>query len=141
MRAPIPDSPAVTAAAGRTVRPVACGRGRRARPPGHQRRPPGPGQRKPGKLSPLLRAIAAGENPSSRPCRSATSVARSAGRRIQLAPDPAYRSRVTALWSLALVGSTPIGSPVIGALAELSSPRGALVLGAADPVTAGVSGR
>ena len=33
------------AAAGRALSAVACRRGRRARPPGHQRRPPGPGQR------------------------------------------------------------------------------------------------
>ncbi len=41
---------------------------------------------------------------------------------IQLTSDPAYRGRVTALWSLALVGTTPIGSPIIGALAQLTSP-------------------
>jgi MFS family permease len=50
---------------------------------------------------------------------------------IQLASEPSYRGRVTALWSLALVGSTPIGSPIIGALSQLSSPRWALALGAA----------
>ena len=50
---------------------------------------------------------------------------------IQLASDPAYRGRVTALWSLALVGSTPIGSPIIGAVSQLTSPRWALALGAA----------
>jgi MFS family permease len=50
---------------------------------------------------------------------------------IQLASDPAYRGRVTALWSLALVGSTPIGSPIIGAVSQLASPRWALALGAA----------
>jgi MFS family permease len=50
---------------------------------------------------------------------------------IQLTSDPAYRGRVTALWSLALVGSTPIGSPIIGALSQIASPRWALALGAA----------
>jgi MFS family permease len=50
---------------------------------------------------------------------------------IQLASDPAYRGRVTALWSMALVGSTPIGSPVIGALSDVAGPRYALALGAA----------
>jgi MFS family permease len=48
-----------------------------------------------------------------------------------IASDPAYRGRVTALWSLALVGSTPIGSPIIGTLSQLTSPRWALALGAA----------
>lgn len=49
---------------------------------------------------------------------------------IQLSSDPAYRGRVTALWSMALVGSTPIGSPVIGALSDVAGPRYALGLGA-----------
>jgi MFS family permease len=49
---------------------------------------------------------------------------------IQLTSDPSYRGRVTALWSLALVGSTPIGSPIIGAVSQLTSPRWALALGA-----------
>ena len=59
---------------------------------------------------------------------------------IQLTSDPAYRGRVTALWSLALVGSTPIGSPIIGALAQLTSPRWALALGAAACVVAAAIG-
>jgi predicted MFS family arabinose efflux permease len=50
---------------------------------------------------------------------------------IQLTSDPSYRGRVTALWSLALVGSTPIGSPIIGTLSQLTSPRWALALDAA----------
>ena len=59
---------------------------------------------------------------------------------IQLASDPEYRGRVTALWSMALVGSTPIGSPVIGALSEVASPRYALGLGAAACLAAAVVG-
>jgi MFS family permease len=55
---------------------------------------------------------------------------------IQLASDPAYRGRVTALWSLALVGTTPIGSPIIGSVAQLTTPRWALALGAAACVVA-----
>jgi MFS family permease len=50
---------------------------------------------------------------------------------IQLASDPEYRGRVTALWSMALVGSTAIGSPIIGALSDIATPRYALGLGAA----------
>ena len=42
---------------------------------------------------------------------------------IQLASDPDYRGRVTALWSMALVGTTPIGSPIIGALSTTSVGR------------------
>ena len=60
---------------------------------------------------------------------------------IQLTSDPAYRGRVTALWSLALVGSTPIGSPIIGALSQLTSPRWALALGAAACCVAVAIGR
>jgi len=59
---------------------------------------------------------------------------------IQLASDPEYRGRVTALWSMALVGSTPIGSPVIGALSAVASPRYALGLGAAACLAAGWPG-
>jgi MFS family permease len=59
---------------------------------------------------------------------------------IQLASDPGYRGRVTALWSMALVGSTPIGSPVIGALSDLAGPRYALGLGAAACLGAVVIG-
>jgi MFS family permease len=60
---------------------------------------------------------------------------------IQLASDAAYRGRVTALWSMALVGSTPIGSPIIGALSDLAGPRYALALGAVACLAAVVIGR
>lgn len=59
---------------------------------------------------------------------------------IQLASDAAYRGRVTALWSMALVGSTPIGSPIIGALSDVAGPRYALVLGAAACLAAMIIG-
>ena len=60
---------------------------------------------------------------------------------IQLASDPEYRGRVTALWSMALVGSTPIGSPIIGALSDVAGPRYALTLGAAACLVAVIVGR
>jgi MFS family permease len=59
---------------------------------------------------------------------------------IQLASEPDFRGRVTALWSMALVGSTPIGSPIIGALSDLAGPRYALGLGAAACVVAALVG-
>jgi MFS family permease len=59
---------------------------------------------------------------------------------VQLASDPDYRGRVTALWSMALVGSTPVGSPIIGALSDLAGPRYALGLGAAACLAAAVAG-
>jgi MFS family permease len=60
---------------------------------------------------------------------------------VQLASDPEYRGRVTALWSMALVGSTPIGSPVVGALSDAASPRYALALGAVACLAAVIIGR
>jgi MFS family permease len=60
---------------------------------------------------------------------------------IQLASDPDYRGRVTALWSMALVGTTPIGSPVIGALSDTAGPRYSLALGAVACLGAVVIGR
>jgi MFS family permease len=49
---------------------------------------------------------------------------------LQLSSDPRYRGRVMALWAMAFLGSTPIGGPIIGAVSEEISPRGALALGA-----------
>jgi hypothetical protein len=44
---------------------------------------------------------------------------------------PAYRGRVTALWPMAPVGSTPTGSPVVGTLPDVAGPVNALAPGAA----------
>jgi MFS family permease len=60
---------------------------------------------------------------------------------IQLASKPDYRGRVTALWSMAFNGSTPIGAPIIGVLADTASPRWALALGAAACLAAVAVGR
>jgi MFS family permease len=60
---------------------------------------------------------------------------------IQLASEPGHRGRVTALWSMALVGTTPIGSPIIGAISDAAGPRSALALGAAACLAAVVIGR
>jgi MFS family permease len=60
---------------------------------------------------------------------------------VQLAADPGYRGRVMALWSTALVGSTPIGSPIIGALSDAFSPRSAILLGAVACAAAAAVGR
>jgi hypothetical protein len=46
-------------------------------------------------------------------------------------PGSPRLAATSALWSMALVGSTSIGSPVIGALSEVASPRYTLGLGAA----------
>jgi MFS family permease len=41
------------------------------------------------------------------------------------------------LWSTALVGSTPIGAPVVGAVSEVLDPRAAIALGALGCIAAG----
>jgi MFS family permease len=58
---------------------------------------------------------------------------------IQIAAAPNYRGRVTALWSTAFVGSTPIGATIIGAIAG-ANPRLALITGAAACGTAALTG-
>lgn len=55
---------------------------------------------------------------------------------MQLAAAPAFRGRVMALWTMAFLGSTPIGGPIVGWISEQLSPRlglgiGALACGAA----------
>jgi MFS family permease len=59
---------------------------------------------------------------------------------VQLASDPHYRGRVMALWSTALVGSTPIGAPVVGALSQAFDPRVGIALGALACIAAGAVG-
>jgi MFS family permease len=59
---------------------------------------------------------------------------------IQLASEPDHRGRVAALWSLALVGTTPIGSPIVGALSDAAGPRSAIALGAVACLAAVVVG-
>jgi MFS family permease len=49
---------------------------------------------------------------------------------LQLATDPQMRGRVMALWSVAFLGSTPIGGPLIGWITALSGARVGLAVGA-----------
>ncbi len=55
---------------------------------------------------------------------------------LQLGSEPAMRGRVMSLYAMAFLGTTPLGAPLIGAIAEWSSPRVALVTGAAATVLA-----
>lgn len=48
---------------------------------------------------------------------------------LQLTSDPRFRGRVMALWTVAFLGSTPLGAPIIGWISEVLSPRGGLVVG------------
>jgi MFS family permease len=49
------------------------------------------------------------------------------------------RGRVTALFSVAFIGSTPIGSPIVGAVAQVLGPRYGLAIGAAAALATGVA--
>jgi MFS family permease len=56
---------------------------------------------------------------------------------IQLAARPEMRGRVMALWSVALLGSTPVGGPIVGWVGQHFGPRFGLGLGAAAALLAG----
>jgi MFS family permease len=59
---------------------------------------------------------------------------------LQLGAAPAMRGRVMALYSVVFLGSTPIGGPIAGWLAEAAGPRAGLVLGGVAAIVAGVGG-
>ena len=65
----------------------------------------------------------------------------SANSTLQLSVDPALRGRVMALYSVVFLGSTPIGSPFVGWLAEVAGPRSGLIVGAAAALLAGALAR
>ncbi|MEO9326684.1 MFS transporter [Gordonia aurantiaca] len=50
---------------------------------------------------------------------------------LQLNSEPHMRGRVMALWSVAFMGSTPIGGPLVGAIIEATDARVGLGVGAA----------
>jgi MFS family permease len=60
---------------------------------------------------------------------------------IQLAVEPAMRGRVMALYSVVFLGSTPIGAPLVGWIAEVAGPRAGLVLGAVAALVAAAGAR
>ena len=59
---------------------------------------------------------------------------------VQLHAEPHMRGRVMSLWTVAFIGSTPVGAPIVGWVAETAGPRWALGLGAAEAVAAGIYG-
>ncbi|MDO8731472.1 MAG: MFS transporter [Actinomycetota bacterium] len=59
---------------------------------------------------------------------------------VQLHTDPQMRGRVMSLWTVAFIGSTPIGAPIVGWIAETAGPRWALGVGAAAALGAGLYG-
>ncbi len=58
---------------------------------------------------------------------------------LQLGAEPAMRGRVMALYAMAFLGTTPIGAPLVGAIAQWTSPRVSLLVGAvATILSAGI---
>jgi MFS family permease len=60
---------------------------------------------------------------------------------LQLAVEPALRGRVMALYSVVFLGSTPIGAPLVGWLAEVGGPPAGLLLGAVAALATGLVAR
>ncbi|HET6546851.1 MAG TPA: MFS transporter [Solirubrobacter sp.] len=56
---------------------------------------------------------------------------------LQIEVEPAMRGRVMALYSVVFLGSTPIGAPLVGWLAEAAGPRAGLLAGAIAALAAG----
>ncbi|MFC0600559.1 MFS transporter [Streptomyces palmae] len=59
---------------------------------------------------------------------------------LQLVAEPSFRGRVMALWSVTFLGSTPVGGPIVGAVAQHLGPRAGLGLGAAACLAAALLG-
>ena len=59
---------------------------------------------------------------------------------LQMNTDGAFRGRVMALYMVAFVGTTPIGGPLIGFVAQQLGPRFALGVGGAAALVAGAMG-
>jgi MFS family permease len=51
---------------------------------------------------------------------------------IQLRSEPALRGRVMSLYAVLFIGTTPIGAPIVGWVAQQAGPRASLALGAAS---------
>lgn len=58
---------------------------------------------------------------------------------LQLGAAPAMRGRVMALWSVAFMGTTPIGGPLIGWVGETVGPRFGLALGGVATILAALA--
>ncbi|MGI6877222.1 MFS transporter [Microbacterium sp. gxy059] len=59
---------------------------------------------------------------------------------VQTTTDPALRGRVMALYMAVIMGSTPVGAPVIGFLADAWGPRAAIVAGGVSGIASAVIG-
>ena len=57
---------------------------------------------------------------------------------LQLRAAPEMRGRVMALWGVAFLGTTPIGGPIVGWIAQTTNPRWALAAGGTAALAAGL---
>jgi MFS family permease len=57
---------------------------------------------------------------------------------LQLTTRPEMRGRVMALYAIAFLGSTPVGSPIIGSICAVFGPRAGFVVGGVAAIVAGV---
>jgi len=57
---------------------------------------------------------------------------------MQLQADPAMRGRVMALYAIAFLGSTPIGAPLVGWIADVTNPRVAIMVGGVATLAASI---
>jgi MFS family permease len=57
---------------------------------------------------------------------------------LQLAARPEMRGRVMALWGLAWQGTTPIGGPLVGWIAQATNPRWSLIAGGIPTLLCGI---
>ena len=55
---------------------------------------------------------------------------------LQMTADETMRGRVMALWAVAFLGTTPIGGPIVGYVAQFAGPRWGLALGGFAALTA-----
>ncbi len=60
---------------------------------------------------------------------------------LQLESSPEMRGRVMALWTVAFLGSTPIGGPIVGYASQFAGPRWGLALGGFAALMAAALGR
>jgi MFS family permease len=60
---------------------------------------------------------------------------------LQLHSEPHLRGRVMSLFSMALIGSTPIGGPIVGWIGDHAGPRWSLVVGGLGALAAAAYGR
>jgi len=58
---------------------------------------------------------------------------------LQLAAAPAMRGRVMALWSVAWLGSTPVGGPIVGWVGQTFGARWSLIIGGVPTVLVGLA--